>query len=74
MKTEKQLISELKKWLKKDGNSALLIAMEIGYKSSTAVNMWLSRDSIPVWVRPKLEQFITEKERKNEQVESGSEG
>lgn len=58
MKTESQILKELKKAidLSYDG----LIAYKMGYKSSMTPNAWLNRGSIPTWNLRRLEAVLNE--------------
>ncbi len=56
-----ELILKLETWLSKDGNSKLILASKLGYKSSNTIQMWLYRGSIPEWQRYRVDQIISSK-------------
>lgn len=56
------MIRQLKAWLKKPGNSEAKLAFLLNYKSTSTIRNWLSRKSIPDYIKPQLKQII-EKEK-----------
>lgn len=42
-----KVLKSLVKWLKEEKNSKSLLASKLGYKSSTVVDQWIKRQSIP---------------------------
>lgn len=53
---QKKLILELREWLK--SNSSADLASRLGYKNSSTINQWLSRESIPRWQVPELKKIM----------------
>lgn len=53
---QKKLILDLREWLK--CNSSADLASRLGYKNSSTINQWLSRESIPRWQVPELKKIM----------------
>lgn len=53
---QKKLITELREWLV--SNSSADLASILGYKNSSTINQWLSRESIPRWQVPELKKIM----------------
>lgn len=63
-KAERKLIREIRKWLGEgESNSMALLAARLGYRSSSTIDHWLHRGSIP---ESKWEQIISIIEPKGE--------
>lgn len=59
------VILELKQWLKIEGNTLVKLASLLGYQTTGAVSVWLSRKKIPVYRREDVLRAINgEKECK----------
>lgn len=58
MKSHSDILKDLKKALRLNYDS--LIAYRMGYKSSTTVNVWAKRNSIPDWCVGRLEVILDE--------------
>jgi len=54
-------IKMLKKWMKQPGNTAVKMAMELEYTSSTTINKWIERNCIPAHQRTRVLELITRK-------------
>jgi hypothetical protein len=52
------MLRELKRWLKRPGNSNAKLAYLMGYKSGSTIANWVSRKSIPNHVLPQLKRII----------------
>lgn len=55
----KKVLTKLRKWLAKADNSPLKLAMLLGYKSENSVKIWLKNNSIPCYMKSKVEEIIT---------------
>jgi hypothetical protein len=68
MKSHSEILKDLKKALKLNYDS--LIAYRMGYKSSTTVNVWAKRNSIPDWCITRLEIVLDDilNERHKEKI------
>lgn len=60
----KDLVQELKDWLKKPGNTCACIAVALGYRDSAPVSQWLRRGRVPSYQAVRVKQIITTGERK----------
>lgn len=58
---DEDLINDLILWSKDKKNSMAKLAVKLGYKSSTAINMWLKRGKIPEWQQRKVANIIKAK-------------
>jgi len=67
-----KLLSDLKRWLKKDGNSEARLAAILGYRGSEAVRQWIRRGRIPTYQEMRVTQIV--KEASNVGSEQRSEG
>lgn len=47
-------VDMLKKWLEKPGNSALALAIDLGYKTEVTIRNWISRGKLPRRDRDKI--------------------
>lgn len=52
------LIENLKKWLKKPGNSYAKAAVVLGYKDSAPIRQWIARSSIPSYQQDRVQEMI----------------
>lgn len=52
------LLSELKKWLSKPGNTKAVLASELNYKGDSTIAKWLSRKSIPYHKQAEVRRAI----------------
>lgn len=57
------MLFKLKQWLKKSGNSNAKLAYLLGYKSGSTISNWLTRKTIPEYIRPQL-RTILKKDKK----------
>ena len=57
--TNKQLIEKLKAWMKKEGNSAAVLASALGYKSSATIHMWMQRGNVAHYKREDVIKIIS---------------
>lgn len=48
-KTNDEIVSALRKWLAKPGNTPARLAAMLGYRSSETVVRWVQRKSVPSW-------------------------
>lgn len=56
-----ELISELKKWLSKPGNSRTTLAHLLRYKSTATIDRWLNKGKIPERELERVEAIIRKK-------------
>lgn len=66
-----KLLVELKKWLKREGNSEARLAVALGYKDSAPIRQWLRRQRIPSYQEERVRTIVT-KEKSNESIEQRS--
>lgn len=52
-----QTIKHLKKWLR--NNSGAYLAWKLGYKTTSVIENWLKRGSIPHWMEPHVWEIIS---------------
>ena len=52
------MLAQLKRWLKKPGNSNVKLAYLLGYKSATTISNWLARGSVPDYIKPQLKEVL----------------
>jgi len=60
MRTEKQLLKELKKVTALKNSNEALIAYKLGYKSNLTIRKWVERESIPTWCLIRLDFILDE--------------
>ncbi len=54
------LLTELKKWLKKEGNSEARLAVLLGYRDAAPIKQWIRRKSIPSYQIERVRKIVTE--------------
>lgn len=52
------MLRKLRHWLKQDGNSCAKLAYLLNYKSGTTISNWVTRKSIPDYVKPRLKEIL----------------
>jgi len=52
------MIKKLTRWLAKNGNSKAKLAYLMGYKSSSTITNWLTRESIPGHAEKQLKTLL----------------
>lgn len=55
----KRELLRIDQWLNKDGNTKALLAARLGYSSSSVIQQWFRRKSIPVYMRERLMQELS---------------
>lgn len=56
--SEKNLVKELEKWLKRKGNSYAKAAYLLGYKDGAPVRQWVARKKIPPYQAQNVHQLL----------------
>ena len=51
-------IRAIKRWLKFEGNSEVVLASKLGYTSSVAIKMWIKRNNVPTYMRDRLTEVL----------------
>ncbi len=55
---KEDLVKQLKRWLKKPGNSYARVAVLLGYEDSASIRQWIRRNSIPRYQKERVKQII----------------
>jgi len=61
MDTDKQYspeIQELLDWMKVKGNTSVVLAAKLGYKTNLTIHRWIVMNSIPHWQKEKVRNII----------------
>jgi hypothetical protein len=57
-----KLLNELKKWLKKSGNSEAKLAVALGYRDAAPIKQWVRRGRIPTYQQDRVTEIVTKGE------------
>lgn len=52
------MLTQLKRWLNKPNNSNTKLAYLLGYKSGSTISNWITRKSIPEYIKPLLKEIL----------------
>lgn len=52
------IIKAIKKWLKTKGNTKIELAFRLGYKSSSTINNWINRGSVPEYMLQRVREIV----------------
>jgi hypothetical protein len=58
------ILTALKSWLKKPGNSEAKLAVLVGYRDAAPIKAWIRRKRIPSYRIEQVTQIVTEGEKK----------
>jgi hypothetical protein len=51
-------IQELIDWMSVKGNTSVVLAAKLGYKTNLTIRQWVAKNSIPHWQKEKVRNII----------------